>query len=155
MTDAAFYPDIDDAAAVPFRVIQAQLLRRPDLLDDPRCPYSEDVRGLLRLLAPNTLHETPKQDETLDLSAQITLVLRQIQTLEQQGAGLSAKDRIQLLKAKPALIEKLVELTERANNARANAEFRRLVLEFIESELNPDQRTALMRRLRAHLESEP
>jgi hypothetical protein len=106
-------------------------------------------------LAPNTLHETPKQDETLDLSAQITLVLRQIQTLEQQGAGLSAKDRIQLLKAKPALIEKLVELTERANNARANAEFRRLVLEFIESELNPDQRTALMRRLRAHLESEP
>lgn len=159
MNEAIAYPNITDATVTPFRVIQVLHKTHPNLLDRPDCPYSDDTKALLRTFVGATAPVGDQKtflDDADDpyeaLERQIALTLQDIAAFEAKLSTLDNKDRVQFLKAKPALLEKLIELKERTNNMKVSADFMKKIYEFVDKDLDTDRRTALMKRVGDFLE---
>ena len=158
MTDQINYPSIDDGYLTPLRVLRLLYKSNPDLFDRPECPYSGDqvvfLRGLIEGGSEPVERESflAKADDKYEaLGEQIALTLEDIRTLEGNLNKLDQRDRVQFLKAKPGLLEKLIELQERTTNMRSLSEFMKRVYTFIDKEMTPDQRTSLMKALGEHI----
>lgn len=151
MSEPITYPSIDDGLLTPFRVLRLLHRANPDLLDRPQCPYTDDQKAFLRAMIEGGGVEVERtsflanaDDPYVALEEQIALTLEDIRTLENNQNKLDQKDKVQFLKAKPALLEKLIELKERTTNMRTLSEFMKKVYAFIDRDLTPDQRTSLM-----------
>lgn len=159
MADPILYPNITDPLLSPIRVLRIYLNTNPDLFDRPECPYTEDTKRFLKELFDGSGSAEEKQsflaraeDKIAALREQIAQTLDDVRDAEKHGK-LDQKDRVQLLKAKPALLEKLIELEERAVNVKTLSDFMKTIYRFVDKDMDPDQRTKLMKALDAHLET--
>jgi hypothetical protein len=150
MPDLIHYPTIDDAMLTPFRVLRVLIQANPDLFERPDCPYTPDQRMLLQAMikggaeAARTSFLAGADDPYEALQEQIALTLEDIRDLEKTLSALDQRDKVQFLKAKPGLLEKLIELQERSANMKTLSDFMRRVYRFIDKEMDADQRTKLV-----------
>ena len=153
MAEPIQYPDINDATLIPLRVLRVLSNTHPGLLDADDCPYTEDQKSLLRGVVGQTdLEDRPSfldsdEDRSDIMARQIALTLDEMRKIESKLGSMDQKDKIAFLKAKPGLLEKLLELQDKNLGQKAVGDFMKKMYAFIDSKLNADQRTALIRDL--------
>lgn len=154
MSEPLHFPDLDDSMLVPFRVIRLLVTNHPGALDVPECPYNEDQKAFLRSLFEGGADETNRTtfldgdgDRSDIMERQIAIAIEDMDALQRGLSKLDQKDKIAFLKAKPGLLEKLIDLSERNRGQRAVADFMKRMYAFIHDQLNADQRTALVKQL--------
>lgn len=162
MSEALHFPVLDDAMLTPFRVLRLLAASNPDLLDHVNCPYTTEQKQVLRTMlevqAPEDGSVAERktfldgEGDREDLMAhQIAMALEDIQNMQGKLGKLDQKDQIAFLKAKPGLIEKLIELNEKNRGQRAVGAFMRKMYQLIHDELTVDQRTSLIKKLGSYV----
>lgn len=158
--DPLIYPDITDATLTPMRVLKVLISTTPDLLERPDCPYTEDQKALLSQLLTGA--DGGERKSFLDgdgdrhdiMEHQIALALGDMAKMDSTGNRMEQKDRLAFLKAKPGLIERLLDLKGRNSDQRVVSEFMKKMYAFIDAELDVDQRTKLVKTLGAFVEEQ-
>lgn len=152
----AFYPEITEDQLWPFLIVKRLLQENPDLFDDPKCPYNEGIRGFFASI--------PLGDDT-SVEGEISEVLvedleeeasRLYQELKKFGQSLEAGDtseRNTYFRLSVSLLEKILELKERAVGLKNVKHFTDTVLQIMEDILTPDQRTKIMDRLQESIDN--
>lgn len=151
MQEKPFYPDLKEANLMPLKAILAQTERFPDLLDQPECPYSEDVKALLRPLLPSSLNVEIDLDEGKPeaIETQILGLMRDLKVMNQSLGTKDHSEKLQFYKLMTTLTEKLISLRERTLNLREMSEFQLIVIQFLEEVCSKDQISDLMDRLKS------
>lgn len=155
MAEPLHFPDLTDSSLVPFRVIRLLMTNNPGALDAPECPYTEDQKGFLRGLFEGGGGEGEERKSFLDqegdrteiMERQIALALDDMDSMQRGLSKLDQKDKIAFLKAKPGLLERLIDLNDRNLGQRAVGDFMKRMYEFIDTDLTADQRTSLIKKL--------
>lgn len=157
MTDQPYYPEINSSYMTPLEVIAEQMDLYPEYLG-PKCPYSKEMKALLsRLKASSSAGagETPFFGRSGDKwQALLDEILNLYQELNDFGANLSTEDTAETmsyLRTKTSLIQKIVEMSERALGLKRLSEFQNTMMDIMENVLDPDQRTQVMDKLRASI----
>lgn len=162
MPDPITYPEITDAYLTPIRVVRVLLQSNPGMLDAEGCPYSPDVVHQLKMMldgagAGVAMDRGSFLDEGGDrhdmMERQLALALQDINDIDNGLKKMDQKDKLAFLKAKPGLIERLMDLKGRNSDQRAVSEFMKRIYRFIDKELTTDQRTSLMKTLGDYVEA--
>jgi hypothetical protein len=168
MPDPIPYPEITDASMTPLRVIRILHKSNPDLLDADECPYSPEVKHQLRLMLevrgeglrgepvePRKTFLDDDGDRHDIMEYQLALALQDINDIDndQVHKKMDQKDKLAFLKAKPGLIERLMDLKGRNSDQRAVSDFMKRVYRFVDKELTVDQRTKLIKDLGDFIET--
>ena len=149
------YPKLTALQLTPFRVLKSQLAVKPDLLTDETCPYDPDTVAFLQVLFTGETSDGPsfldaEDGELAALERKVAQVIREIETFETKY-NLDNKDRIQFIKVKTSMLERLIEYRERIFNMKTLSDFQVRIFGFIEDHLSADGRTELILKLREHV----
>lgn len=163
MGEPIHFPEITDAMLTPLRVLRVLNNSNEGLLDRPGCPYTDDQKNVLRALlgaaadapadtGPRTTFLDSDEDRSVIMERQIAMTLEDMRLIESKMSTMDQKDKIAFLKAKPGLLEKLIELSEKNRGQKVLGDFMKSMYAFIHDELNADQRTALVKKLGKYIE---
>lgn len=156
-----YFPPMSTPAIAPFRVLKQMLANNPALLDEPNCPYPDDIKLFLKELMMPGMDHRPAEiiaavsvdfDDPDALIQEFEKLYREIQAVTKESAKLDPNERIQWAKAATGLLEKIVTLKEKSFNIRSHSQFQRKVIDLIDVVLAPEQRTEFVRRLGDYLE---
>ncbi len=139
------YPRLDEASVFGVEVLLKLLDENPKHLNDPSCPYTEDIRQLLLRL------HTSRQSafEIKDLQDEAENLFSQLKKLGESIATTEVKERVAYMRVATSLFDKLITLKERSAGIKAASDFKKTMLDVIDSVMTPEQRTVLMDRLNA------
>lgn len=138
-----FYPEIDPW---PLQVISENLRENPMYLEDPECPYSDDVKRFFRDRV-ETASEVTLED--LDLEEETLGLYRDIKESRENFNTDDHAERNSYFRTATTLLEKLLVMQERATNVRQVSRFYEVVLGTLERYLEPDQITTFRNELKA------
>ncbi len=146
-----FYPKITEDSVLTMTLVRQNLENDPKYLDHKDCPYSDVIKKFFRVGI------VPLQAETTDIFAdgndletveqQIKLVLSDLGAMAAQMIGADTNERLNYLRIKTPLLEKLIAMQERIFNLKELAQFRTTVLNGLEEICDKDQITRFMRHL--------
>lgn len=158
MADDYYYPDEDHLPTL--LVVLNSIREYPDYLGK-NCPYSPGMQAELLSVMKNhstTEDSAPTEAYLGHYTDKWTAADRErlslYDTLRQLLDDYSEDDtseRLQTVKTMATVLDKLTEVGERSKWMRQLADFRRCVLEIMETVLTPDQRTEVMTKLRTQL----
>lgn len=134
------YPALD---ATALAIVAEHLEANPSYLDRPDCPYPQHVKEMLR---PN--HDAGEATGELLVQNEVETLFAQ---LTEFGNGLEITDvaeRMSWFRTRASLLDKIVTLKERASGIKQVQEFINRVIEVMDNECTPDQRTRIMENLR-------
>lgn len=150
-----FFPPLDEAANWALVIIGKKLKEDPDYLKNDDCPYSDEVKALFEgvrevvvpggLVTPLAVKTT--WDKLQEEMASIFDELNEIGEELENNESVEPKDKINYVKAKAGLMQKLVEMQERVHGIQQISAFYRVVMDIMENVLTIDQRTKVMERL--------
>jgi hypothetical protein len=153
----SYFPPLEDSTIWALGVIQTHLQEDPADLDHPERPYTdEEAAFLTQLLGPELVSDpnfegegkwARLERESSDLFKSLT------DTGKELAAGDNA-EKMAYFRTATSLLEKIVGIQERTANLRAISRFHDTVLAVMEDILTPDQRTAVMERLKASIQPE-
>jgi hypothetical protein len=148
-----YYPNLAEGTILPFKAAVAQMQQHSDYLSRADCPYPTPVRDFLRQLGAQKVVGAVSEYELADDKNEFLdrEIARVMQDLTDLYAGLNsgdANEKLQILKARAGLVEKLVTSRERVLSMRDIANFQVSVIGFLEDACTKDQITELKRRLR-------
>ena len=138
-----YFPLLDEK---PLLQVAALLRENPSYLQNAECPYSEGVKKLFGFTEANA---GPAGLSKLEEEA--TQLFKELKDF---GADLDIEDvseRMAWFRTRTSLLEKILGIHERAQGLKQVSEFQEVVLQAIEEELNADQRTRVMTKLRSAL----
>lgn len=150
------YPPIKSDNLLPLKQLRQRLKEDPTLLERPECPYPPEDRDWLRVvLMPKAAAQAVEMEtipeESLDDPATWDEMARKIRRVYAQLEGLEEDadigEKVQIIKTKAALLDRLTTLGEKVVGHRKVAEFQRMVLSVLDDVFTPDQRTEVMARL--------
>lgn len=159
------YPSLDINTLMTLATVKEQISANPDYLKNS--PYGADIRAAIITLLPiddqTVVSRTSgprrggkgKNEITEDQAAMIEQeamnLLKELQDLKPgAGKGLDHDTKIAIIKAKTALIEKIIGVQERFYNVRKVSGFMKTVLAILEK-LDPDQRSDFGKELEPYL----
>jgi hypothetical protein len=152
-----YYPSIDDALLVPFRALQQQLVKTPDLLTRAECPYPPAIRAeltqLLQAPAPEAMDLDLEDIDTLE--GEISQLYRNVKAFSAGMAQSKDKDAINLYKTLTSLLEKIMEMRGSVLNMKNMSDFQRRVLEVLDNIVTPEQRAEFIEKLGSFAEGLP
>jgi hypothetical protein len=151
-----YYPDLSMKLLTPLELVRKQLLVDPSFLNDPTCPYPEDVKAILSHFRSSSEDKDGPADvgvpnveyletETFDLYKEF----------KRMGDSIPSNDvseRLQYMKTRASLLEKLISMKERAGAMRDAEEFQNVILGALEDLVPQDLREEILQRLRKFLE---
>lgn len=122
-----------------------------------KSPYSPEIKAKLMVLAfAVTLQEkrkTSSQDNNplgeIDVSAEMDKLYRNLKEFSLEDEGLAPTEKIAILRVQTNLLEKIIEMRERARGIDQYVVFRETVMEFIANKFDPDAINELQERLNA------
>lgn len=129
----AFYPELDPW---PLQVIAQQLEENPLYLEDPECPYPEEVKSLFQIRG-----KVSEDLADIDLEHETLALYQDIKTSRDNFQDDDHAERNSYFRVATSLLEKLLNMRERANNIRQVSRFYEAVLQALERYLEPDQIT--------------
>ncbi len=149
-----FYPSISDATLAQFQVVFTRIAADPTYID--KAPWSDEVKTFFRKYGTTpVVGDASIFDEGTDkiesIEKQIGSLLAELNRMGEQ-TGLDHSEKLQYLKTKAALVEKLIAMRERLFNLKEMSEFQSVIMAFLEDVCTKDQVNTLMKRL-GHLPS--
>lgn len=155
--------EIDIADLWSIRIIAQLQAENPSYLDHPACPYDPDVIDALKQIlavgaslnkASNEGTEDEIDLENIDLEAEAARIYKELRGFK---ANLASDDKSELntyFRLSTTLMEKLLDIKEKAVSQKQAEEFIEVVLAVMEDELDPDTRERILKRLNATIGEE-
>lgn len=121
--------------------------------DDPDCPYSDEVKSIFRL---SDIENDFDKNFDVDIMDSEEHIMKEINALynhlQKFGANMrdsdTASEKNTYFKLSTTLLEKIISMKERVTNISKVNEFTETVLQILEEEVNVDDRTKVIERLR-------
>ena len=171
MPDKRQYPTISINELEKLKVILTNAGDDAKYLDGRICPYDKPTRELLKSLIPDpivqaTLGEAgedraqvgrPRKQALLpmsELEKEFNELRTEIQQLKTDAAGLEPNEKIQVVKTRAALIEKILAMKERITNINRMHKFTALVIQTMEDELPQESRLRVIAKFDEFKEEE-
>jgi|GEM_PF-6931204 len=156
----ATYPKLPDGFEIRLQaVFLASNGIGKEYLEAPECPYTAKEKEYLRKLLFQEAKIEASTDWIDEAGDRFDVMLREVEktisemkALENDLVGAETSDRVAVLKAKTALLEKWTSLKERIYTLKEVSEFQSVILETLDNVCNKDQRNEFMKRLQ-HLRS--
>lgn len=142
----------------------------PKYLDGRIAPYDKPTREALKSMIPNPVVEAtveageergkvgrPKKGPVIpmdELEKEFQDLRTEINSLKTDAKGLEPHERIQVVKTRAALIEKIIQMKERINNMKRNDKFIATVLQLMEDEVPQEVRLRVIDKLAEFAEEE-
>jgi hypothetical protein len=153
------YPEIDGRSLTPLHRIKASLVADPAYLTSPECPYPPELAQFLAFLGGNTV-ETKKisvfsgvnGDKWAILEAEAAELYQDLKDFSLEIGKGDVSERMSYFRTATSLLEKIVSINERAVGLKSINDFHQTVLSVFDSELDGDQRTRIMQRLRSSID---
>lgn len=149
------YPRIDVDFETTLKVLVEQITAEPGYLQHKDCPYTKDVKAILKVFEIDKSSAGQGSGEGRELIDNPNLLLDEIlDTYEELIANKpTSKDddaaaMMSYFRTRTSLLEKLVSIREETMNAAKFIEFRRIILSLMEEYLTPEQRSELLSRLK-------
>jgi len=158
MSDAFFYPELDQKTIKNLEVVRQLMLEHPSYW--LTSPYPQEIerlctewfKGRRATAAAASLPEYDDEDD-LDAGASgdweflYSESRKLYRDLQAAGTGMDPNDKMAYFRTSTSLLEKLLGMQERANNLKQISDFYHLVMDIMEGVLSPTQRTEVMERL--------
>lgn len=171
MADKRQYPTISVSELQKLKVILTNAGDDPKYLDGRVCPYDKPTRELLKQLVPDPIVQAtlgtageergqvgrPKKQAALpmdELEKEFNELRTEIQQLKTDAVGLEPNERIQVVKTRAALVEKILSMKERITNINRINKFTALVIQTMEDELPQDARLRVIAKFAEYKEEE-
>lgn len=165
------YPTISLTELQKIKTILKNASDDPKYLDGRVAPYDKPTRETLKSLIPDPVVEAtvskagvergkigaPKKGPVIsmsDLEGEFDDLRKEIQSLKTDAAGLEPHERIQVVKTRAALIEKILGMKERIGNINKVDKFMALVIEVMETELPQEHRLRVIEKFDQFKEEE-
>lgn len=142
----------------------------PKYLDGRICPYDKPTRELLKSLVVNPIVAAtvsphpekgqvgaPKKGVILpmdEVEKEFNDLRKELQELKTDAKGLEPNEKIQVIKTRAALMEKIIAMKERINNMKKNTSFIATVIAIMEDELPQESRLRIIEKLQPFVEEE-
>lgn len=146
-----YYPRIPEETILMVNRVFRTLSENPDYLNDPACPYPDVVKTFFN--RQQTVASLPaaadegEADEVASVEKQIRKLISDLDTFASNLKVDDTSERLQYLKTKAGLVEKLIGYQERITNLKQINEFRSIVVQFMDELLTKDQITTFMQRI--------
>lgn len=166
------YPTLSLTQLQKFKTVLDNAKGDPKYLDGRICPYDKTTREILKSLIADpvvaaTLGDAPERGRkksgapkkgptisTDELEKEFQELREEIKTLKADAKGLEPHERIQIVKTRAALIEKILSMKERIVNIKKMEEFIAKVIQLMEDELPQDVRLKVLEALEPYAEEE-
>lgn len=161
------YPALDPKLLMDLLPIREHLSIDPEFLDKPDCPYGADIRATLKTLFPPLVEVKAtassgrkagkgkneiSEEQAAVIEAEATALLQELKDLKPpSGKGFDHDTKISIIKAKTALIEKVVTIQERFFNIRKVSTFMKTVINILDKMVDPDKRNDFLKELEPYL----
>lgn len=163
------YPEIEITEISRVAEIVEMAVADPTYLDPGVCPYDEDAILKLRQMV-DWLHPTARASldnperktagrptkKTLipldEVEKEVDDIRKEIAQLKTDARGLETADRIQIIKTRAALVEKIIAMKERINSQKKQQSFVAEVIAIMEDILEQSQREEMIKRLEPYSE---
>lgn len=162
-----FYPPLDIETIRHIPTVLKLYTQHPTYFLES--PYPGEVERIFKTIKqPTVVVQTPEFQEAADdldlegankwenLAKEARRIYKESKSIKYAGNGdngLSPNERISHAKTMATLLEKLVSLEERALGLKKVHDFHRVVMEVMEEILTPTQRTNVMEKLQATIDS--
>lgn len=157
------YPTLSLTELSKLKTVIQNISDDPKYLDGRVCPYDKPVRDMLRSMAEDPIIAAtlspdnarkkpgaPRKGPVIpmgELEQEFQDLRTEINSLKSDAKGLEPHERIQVVKTRAALIEKIISMKERINNLNRNTKFIATVIGLIEDELDQDARLRIIDKL--------
>jgi hypothetical protein len=171
MTEAFHYPTLRLGLLHGMLQLKERIDADPDFLKSPSCPYDpETVEALSKIYAakviektiikggsdgvekrgrgrPATREQALTEDQSDELELNAKELLKELKNLGDGGKTLETGERIQIIKAKAALVEQLLKAQERVLNVKRIAQFQAVVITILDDLIDETGRDEFLKRL--------
>lgn len=165
------YPTVSLTELQKLKAIITSASSDPKYLDGRICPYDKPTRELLKSLIPDPIIEAtlpkggeergqvgrPKAQPALpisELEKEFNDLRTEIQELKTDAAGLEPNEKIQVVKTRAALVERILVMKERITNLNLINRFMATVIQIMEDELPQESRLRVLAKLEEFKEKE-
>lgn len=145
------YPPITEG---PLKLALRIYENNPNYFDDPACPYSQDLKDILKGKAKVHDFATHRDTEVADgdtLIVQINELSRQLKEYGefiQNSADATPQDKNTYFRLTTSLLDKQIEQREKITNIKEWEKFQAFLLDFMDKEMNADQRGLFMEKIK-------
>jgi hypothetical protein len=176
MAVKAHYPNLDLSALAGLNAIRMQLKNDPEYLDKRTCPYDKatvaDLKEILRervvevekivtkVVEREKIVERaaegggtrgPKAKKTTvpidSIETEVKDITDELKRLKAEGQGLQTTDKLQIIKVRAALVEKMIGFKERVTNAKKVSHFQSTIFTILDDLMDDDHRAEFLRRM--------
>jgi len=165
------YPTVSVTELTKLKTIITNASNDPRYLDGRICPYDKPTRELLKSLVPDPIVEAtlgkageerglvgrPKKQPLLpltELETEFNDLRKEIQELKTDAKGLEPNEKIQVVKTRAALVERILVMKERILNMHRMQKFVAIVIQILEEELPQDSRLRVIAKLEEYKDEE-
>lgn len=157
------YPPLPPALELQLEAIRIQMEFDPGYLTAEECPYSEKLKRLLRPLVQQArvgrddgvtaLFKADQTDEEEidNLIDEVAAVINSMRSLQRDmdRDGSETTDRLNFFKNYAPMLERFLNLKEKATGLKQIYQFQKMVIETMEQVLNKDQVLEFKNKLKA------
>lgn len=161
------YPSISILELQNFKTILSNC-SDPEYLKSSDCPYDTSTKKLIKSLIPDRVVQAtiskaapPKTKKvrsggikTDELEKEFNDLREEIKSLKIDGQSLEPKDRIQVIKTRAMIVEKILDMKERIDNIKKQQNFIATVIQIMEDSLPQDIRLEIIEKLEPFVEEE-
>lgn len=164
------YPTINAKDMPKLVDIIEQAVADPKYLNPEACPYDEKtIANVKRIIEVCTAAESasgakrpergkvgrPSKGPSIpidEVEREVDEIRKELADLKVDGQTMETSDRIQVIKTRAALIERVIGMKERIADVKRFHSFVQTVIGIMEQHLSPKERDAVMEELKAYVE---
>lgn len=160
------YPKINVKELSKLVSIVEQAMNDDSYLDPANCPYDEGTVNLIKRLLREVVvvdHSVPDKGKVgrpskqpiipLDeVEKEIDEIRKELVDLKVEGQTMETKDRIQVIKTRAALIERVLAMKTEIGGLKRFNDFVKTVIGIIQDYIEPKEREKLLQELKGYVE---
>lgn len=161
------YPQIELRQVDAIASIVEKAINDPAYLNPENCPYDratvKSIQRLVELSSPITVDDKPTKGKVgrptkgpiiplSDVEKEIDEIRKELNTLKIDGQTMETSDRIQVIKTRAALIERILGMKERISDVKRFHAFVQTVINIMDTELEPKSRERILQDLKKYSE---
>ena len=145
-----YYPKLDEKM---MEVVSKIYENDPNYFDDPKCPYSQEVKDIYKKKTKYNDFDTHNSElkSSEGLLEEINLLSSQLKHYWQEiqsGQGTTPADKNTYFRLATTLLEKMIDMREQVTNIKQFEAFTSLVLDVIDRELDTEARNRVLERFK-------